>query len=103
VAIKGLLIRIQLSTNFEIILACTSDHLKDFTNYLPALIAAAVRSGTKLKIVENYYSYDKSFVDVIAAKEIENVIDADEITANEIEKAGANIDGLEIKDSLQLY
>ena len=79
VAIKGLLIRIQLSTNFEIIFACTSDHLKDFTNYLPALIAALVKADIKLEFI------DWSFKSL------------NDFATYEIEKAGALIDYWESK------
>jgi hypothetical protein len=86
VAVKGLLVAIQLSNSFEIKLRCENEKdLERFKNVFPGMIAAAVKAGSRLQISD---------------KDEENL---NEFAADEIEKAGPDIDYLYIKESMSLF
>ncbi len=79
-AVKGLLVAIQLSSIFSIYLDCENGYIEErLKDVFPTLITAAVKADSSLHI------FDKGQ---------ENL---NEIAADEIEKAGAYIDYLYIE------
>ncbi len=74
-AVKGLLIAVEFSTVLDIRIKCEDENDEKRFKYLfPAMIAAAVRGGTELELVDRGNEH------------------LNEFAANEIEKAGVHID-----------